>query len=126
EAWLLTPNMREQGQAPTRITKSGAGEMYWTFAQMVAHHTVNGCNLQAGDILGSGTLSGPSDDSRGCLAEITVRGTQPLTLDNGEQRAWLEDGDEVIFRARAHSPGHVSIGFGECRGRVEANNIAWL
>ena len=91
----------------------------WTFAQMIAHHTSNGCNLRPGDLLGSGTTSGPTDASRACLAEITERGKSPLTLPNGQRRAWLDDGDEVIFRGRANRDGYVSIGFGECRAVVE-------
>lgn len=126
DVYLHTSDMREKGIEPTRITKTGTQEMYWTFAQMVAHHTVNGCNLKSGDILASGTLSGLSDESRACLAEITMRGNEPLTLVNGEQRAWLEDGDEIIFRGRAKREGYISLGFGECRGRVEGNVIGWL
>lgn len=119
EAWLLTPRMREAGTAPERITATNFTNCYWTFAQMVAHHASNGCNLQPGDLLGSGTMSGPSDDSRACIAELTGRGIRPLRLPGGETRAWLEDGDEVIFRARAGREGFVSIGLGECRGRIE-------
>jgi fumarylacetoacetase len=117
-AFLVTQHMRESRQAPARITSSNFRHMYWTFAQMVTHHASNGCNLVPGDIIGSGTTSGPSDESRACLAEITARGTKPLVLPNGETRSWLEDGDEVIFRARAERQGFTSIGFGECRGVV--------
>jgi fumarylacetoacetase len=116
---LVTPRMREEKAAPAVIIRSNLRDMYWTFPQMVAHHTSNGCNLQTGDLLGSGTVSGAADDARACLAELTVRGTQPVKLPNGETRGWLQDGDEVILRARAERPGHVAIGFGECRGRVE-------
>jgi fumarylacetoacetase len=83
------------------------------------HHASNGCNLQPGDLLASGTVSGPQEDSRACLAEINARGTQPVELPGGERRLWLGDGDEVIFRARAAREGCVPIGFGECRGRIE-------
>ena len=124
EALLLTAAMREAGAEPTRITLTDFRHIYWTFAQMATHHMSNGCNLKTGDLLGSGTASGPTDESRACLAELTVRGTQPLTLPNGEQRAWLHDGDDVIFRARAERAGHVSIGFGECRG-VILPAVAW-
>jgi fumarylacetoacetase len=118
EALLLTPRMREAGQAPARITLTNFQTMYWTFAQMVTHHMSNGCNLMPGDVLGSGTASGPTDDSRACYSEIT-EGRNPVTLPNGETRLWLEDGDEIIFRGRAERPGAVPIGFGECRGRID-------
>ena len=89
------------------------------FAQMLTHHMSNGCNLQPGDLLGSGTTSGPLDANRACLNELTNRGAQPLKLPNGDTRGYLEDGDEVIFRARAARDGFCSIGFGECRARIE-------
>ncbi len=92
--------------------------MYWTFAQMVTHHASNGCNLQPGDLVGERHDLGPSEESRACLAEITARGAKPSRLPNGETRRWLEDGDEVIFRARAEREGFTSIGFGECRGVI--------
>ncbi len=85
---------------------------------MVAHHASNGCNLRPGDLLATGTLSGPEPGTLGCLLEITKRGSEAMTLDNGEERRWLEDGDEVIFRARAEKPGAVAIGFGEARGLI--------
>jgi fumarylacetoacetase len=122
--YLLTAKMREENAAPAAIVRGNLQDMYWTFPQMVAHHTSNGCNLQTGDLLGSGTLSGPGDEARACLAEASVRGTQPIRLPNGETRAWLQDGDEVILRGRAEKSGHVAIGFGECRGRVQPA-IAW-
>ncbi|MBI3069597.1 MAG: fumarylacetoacetase [Betaproteobacteria bacterium] len=124
EAFLVTPHMREAGQSPSRITKTNFRHMYWTFAQMVTHHASNGCDLQPGDLLASGTASGPTDDSRACMSELTARGSQPLRLPNGETRKWLEDGDEIILRARAVRNGHVSVGFGECRGRV-VPALAW-
>jgi fumarylacetoacetase len=123
-ALLLTQSMREARQAPVRITNSNLKHLYWTFGQMVTHHASNGCNLQPGDLIGSGTASGPSEESRACLAEINSRGSLPLTLPNGETRLWLEDGDEVILRARAEREGFTSIGFGECRG-VIAPSIEW-
>ncbi|HUZ75900.1 MAG TPA: fumarylacetoacetase [Stellaceae bacterium] len=119
EAYILTPRMRERGVAPSRVTATNFKHMYWTFAQMVAHHMSNGCNLQPGDLLASGTCSGPSDDSRACLAELSARGSADIHLANGEVRRYLADGDEVIFRARAAREGHIAIGFGECRGRIE-------
>lgn len=114
EAYILTQRMRDSRLQPTRITNTNLRFAYWTFAQMVAHHTSNGCNLQPGDILGGGTISGPSDDSRACLAEYA----EPLNLSNGEVRRYLEDGDEVIFKGRASREGYVSIGFGECRAHI--------
>jgi len=116
--------MRETRQAPERITSTNFKHMYWTFAQMVTHHMSNGCNLMPGDLIGSGTTSGPSEEARACLAEVTARGTQPLILANQETRAWLEDGDEVIFRARAERDGFTSIGFGQCRA-VIGPPVAW-
>ncbi len=104
-------------EKPQRISRGTFREMYWTFAQLLAHHTSNGCNLQPGDLLASGTVSGTAKDSRGCLLELTWRGTEPLELTSGEQRRFLEDGDEVIMRAWCERDG-VRIGFGECRGTV--------
>ncbi len=121
---LLTPQMRAAGAGPERLTDTNFVHMYWTFAQMVTHHASNGCDLRPGDLLGSGTASGPTDASRACLAEINARGTKSFTLANGERRMWLEDGDEVIFQARAERAGFVSIGFGECRATV-APAVTW-
>ena len=92
--------------------------MYWTVAQLVAHHTSNGCNLRPGDLIGSGTTSGPGDDACGCLWELTDSGKLDFALPDGERRLFLEDGDEVVFRGRAERDGFVSVGFGECRGRL--------
>ena len=92
--------------------------MYWTMAQLLTHHASNGCNLQPGDLLASGTVSGETKESRGCLLERTWRGTEPLTLTTGETRKFLEDGDEVIMRGWCERDGYRRIGFGECRGIV--------
>jgi fumarylacetoacetase len=92
--------------------------MYWTAAQMVAHHTSNGCSLCPGDLLGSGTLSGPTPESYASLLETTRGGREPITLPSGETRSFLEDGDEITLRARATAEGAVPIGFGECRATV--------
>lgn len=116
EVLLLTAAMREQGLPAQRIALSNTRHMYWTVAQMVAHHSVGGCKLQPGDLFGSGTLSGPQPEQFGSLLESTFGGKQPIELHNGEQRTFLEDGDEVIMRARCRKEGHPSIGFGECRG----------
>jgi len=120
EVYLATPEMRRRGEPETLISRSNFKDLYWTPAQLVAHHSSNGCNLQTGDLLASGTVSGPSPDARGCLLELTKRGAEPLTLPNGETRRFLEDGDEVIFRGFCKRPDAARIGFGECRGRLEA------
>ncbi len=118
EAWLATARMREAGAAPVRLSRGSFRDMYWTFGQMLAHHTVNGCNLRPGDLLASGTVSGPEAGALGCLLEMTRRGAEPVALPGGETRAFLEDGDEVILRGYCEREGVGRIGFGECRGRV--------
>ena len=107
-------------KAPTRLSRASFRDSYWTLAQMVAHQTSNGCNLQPGDLLGSGTLSGTRPDSLGSLIELTQGGKQPITLGNGENRTFLEDGDVVIQRGRCQRDGYATIGFGEAAGRVLA------
>ena len=114
EVWLRTKKMSE----PVRLSRGNFRDMYWTVAQLVAHHTSNGCNLRPGDLLASGTISGPEKDARGCLLELTWRGTEPIQLPTGETRRFLEDGDEVILRAYCEREGVPRIGFGECRGVV--------
>jgi fumarylacetoacetase len=118
EVWLQSEKMREQGQEPQRISRGRMRDLYWSVAQMIAHHASNGCNLQPGDLLASGTISGPERESRGCLLERTWRGSEPIELSNGEERRFLADGDEVILRGSCAAPGRKSIGFGECRGVV--------
>jgi fumarylacetoacetase len=118
EVLITTKKMREQNLAPYRISRGNFRDMYWTVAQFIAHHTSNGCNLQPGDLLASGTVSGAAKDSRGCLLEITWGGKEPLQLPNGERRAFLEDGDEIIMRGYCERPGAARIGFGECRGII--------
>jgi fumarylacetoacetase len=120
EVLLLSPGMREKGMAPQRISVSNTRYLYWTVAQMVAHHTCGGCNLRPGDLFGSGTISAPTPDGFGSLLEITEGGRKPLALASGEQRRFLEDGDEVIFRAYCEKDGYPRIGFGECRGVIHA------
>ena len=100
------------------LSRSNLRVLYWTLAQMLTHHASNGCNLRPGDLLGSGTVSGPEKDERGCLLELTWRGAEPLDLPSGETRRFLEDGDEVVFRGHCAREGFASIGFGECRGRI--------
>ncbi|KIH85225.1 fumarylacetoacetase [Pseudomonas batumici] len=118
EVLLLTEAMREQNLPAQRLTLSNTRHMYWTVAQLVAHHSVNGCQLQAGDLFGSGTLSGPEAGQFGSLLEITEGGKKPVELATGEVRKFLEDGDEIILRARCRREGFASIGFGECRGKI--------
>jgi fumarylacetoacetase len=118
EAYMATDAMRRAGLAPLRLTQTSFATMYWTVAQMVAHHTSNGCNLAAGDLLGSGTVSGPEKSSVGSLLELTARGREPIALPNGEKRGFIEDGDEIIFRGFAEKPGYPRIGFGECRAVI--------
>lgn len=103
---------------PTAISRGNFRDMYWTFAQMITHHTSNGCPLRPGDLIGSGTVSGPAAESRGCLLERTWRGSEPLELHGGGLRTFLQDGDEVILRGSARRDGFSSISLGECRGRI--------
>ena len=119
EVFLATRRMREEGVAPARLSRASFAEMYWTPAQMLAHHASNGCNLRPGDLLASGTVSGPGRDARGCLLELTWRGAEPIALPTGETRKFLEDGDEVIMRGSCERAGYARIGLGECRGMVE-------
>ena len=118
EVHLQTARMREAGTAPMRISAASLLDLYWTPAQMVAHHTSNGCNLRAGDLLASGTASGPELEAAGCLLERTLGGKQPLDLPDGETRRFLEDGDEVVMRASCERTGFRRIGFGLCRGII--------
>ncbi|WP_248794800.1 fumarylacetoacetase [Pseudomonas sp. MWU13-2105] len=118
EVLLLTEAMREQNLPAQRLTLSNTRYMYWTVAQLVAHHSVNGCQLLAGDLFGSGTLSGPETGQFGSLLEITEGGKKTVELASGEVRKFLEDGDEIILRARCRREGFASIGFGECRGKI--------
>ncbi|MDD0816767.1 fumarylacetoacetase [Curvibacter sp. HBC28] len=115
---LQTPAMRSAGLAPASICRTSYRHAYWTLAQMVTHHTVNGCNLQPGDLLGSGTLSGPTLDQAGALIELTQGGKQPVTLPQGEQRVYLEDGDSVVLRGWCEKAGAARIGFGACEGSI--------
>lgn len=120
EVWLQTTAMGQAGHDPVRLSRGRFRDMYWTPAQMLTHHASNGCNLGPGDLLASGTVSGPEKENRGCLLEMTWRGAEPIQLPGGEERKFLADGDEVLFRGFCESPGHARIGFGECRGRIEA------
>jgi len=137
EVWLASAQMREQGMGPIKLSTGNFRDMYWTMAQMVAHHSVNGCNLNPGDLLGSGTVSGTTRESRGSLLELTwdgdpfanppklVPGTQrtPIKLPTGEERKFIADGDEIIMKAYCEREGYRRIGFGECRGIIEPANM---
>ncbi|MBL9140657.1 MAG: fumarylacetoacetase [Phycisphaerae bacterium] len=118
EVRIQSTGMREQGTPGTRISLGNFRDMYWTMCQMLAHHTSTGCNMRPGDLLGSGTISGPGKESRGCLLERTWRGTEPVTLDDGTERKFLQDGDEVTIAGWCEKPGLPRIGFGTCTGRV--------
>ena len=118
QALIETPAMRAAKVPPAAFTRTNYRHAYWTAAQMLTHHTVNGCNLQPGDLLGTGTLSGPTLDSACALIELTTGGQNPVQLPGGETRTWLQDGDTVILRGWCERPGAVRIGFGECVGTV--------
>ncbi|WP_092007005.1 fumarylacetoacetase [Polaromonas sp. OV174] len=120
EVLIETQAMRDAGLAPQRLSQSSYRDAYWTVAQMLTHHTVNGCNLQPGDLLGSGTQSGPKPEQAGSLLELTSGGKTPLTLANGETRTFLQDGDAIIIRGHCERSGFRRIGFGDCRGQVLA------
>ena len=118
EVLIQTEKMRNEGQAPQRLSVSNFKHSYWSVAQMLAHHTVNGCNLQPGDFFGSGTQSGPVHEEAGSLLELTVGGKQTLELENGETRTFLQDGDAVVMRGWCQKEGAARIGFGDCVGTV--------
>jgi fumarylacetoacetase len=118
EVRISSAAMREEHIEPTLISRGSMRDMYWTIAQMLVHHTSTGCNMRPGDLLATGTISGQSEDSRGCLLERTWRGQNPVNLGDGSQRKFLQDGDEVIMHAYCQAEGARRIGFGECRGTV--------
>ncbi len=119
EILLQTQQMRDAGEAPVSLGSSNYKYAYWTVAQMLAHHTVNGCNLRAGDLLGTGTLSGPDDEKQtGALIELTKGGKVPVTLPNGEVRTFLADGDKIIMKAWAKKTDEVTIGFGTVEATI--------
>jgi fumarylacetoacetase len=118
EVLLSTAAMRSHGMPPASISRSSLADLYWTPAQILTHHASNGCNLQPGDLLGTGTVSGEAREARGCLLELTWRGSEPLTLPSGQVRRFLEDGDDVIMRGWCEREGFQRIGLGECRGTV--------
>ncbi len=124
EAWIRTPSASPSPAAGkesywgVRLSRASFKEMYWTLGQMVAHHTSNGCPIRPGDLIASGTISGPEKENRGCLLELTWRGTDPLHLPGGEERTFLQDGDELILTAYCERQGYARIGLGSCRGVI--------
>ena len=124
EVLLSTEASREAGLEPMPVSHGSTRELYWTAAQMVVHHTSNGCNLRPGDLLATGTISGPQRESAGCLLELTRNGVEAITLTNGERRAWLQDGDEVTLRARCEREGLPAIELGSCIGHILASRAS--
>jgi fumarylacetoacetase len=118
EVLLITPALKQKGLPPHRLALSNTRHMYWTSNQMIAHHTMGGCNLRPGDLFGTGTISAPGSDGFGSILETTQGGKNPVRLASGEERRFLEDGDEVVLRAHGNRTGYVSIGFGECRATI--------
>jgi fumarylacetoacetase len=118
EVRITTAGMRAQAMAPYRLSQSAAAHMYWTPAQIVAHHASNGCTLRPGDLIGTGTISSDEESGCGSLLEATFGGKRPVTLPDGTTRTFLEDGDEVMLAAVARAEGYVPLGFGPCSGRI--------
>lgn len=118
EVYIQTEKMRAENIEPHMLSRSNTKDLYWTIGQMLTHHASNGCNLQTGDLMATGTVSGKEKSERGCLLELTWRGTEPVELPSGETRRFLEDGDEVIMKGYCEREGFRRIGLGECRGRI--------
>jgi fumarylacetoacetase len=118
EVYIQTEKMRDEKVEPHLLSRSNTKDLYWTIGQMLTHHASNGCNLQTGDLMASGTVSGKEKSERGCMLELTWRGTEPIELPSGETRRFLEDGDEIIMRGYCEREGFRRIGLGECRGRI--------
>lgn len=118
EVYIASQKMRDENIEPMLLSKSNMRDLYWTIGQMLTHHASGGCNLQTGDLMASGTVSGKEKHERGCLLELTWRGKEPITLPTGEERRFLEDGDEIIMRGYCEREGFRRIGFGECRGII--------
>jgi len=118
EVYIQTERMRNENIEPHLLSRSNTKDLYWTIGQMLTHHASNGCNLQTGDLMATGTVSGKSKEERGCLLELTWRGKEPIELPSGEQRRFLEDGDEIIMKGYCEREGFRRIGLGECRGRI--------
>ena len=121
EVYIRSMMMREGHLRPSRLSAASLADMYWTPAQMLTHHTSNGCNLRPGDLLGSGTVSGPESGSQGCLLELTRKGAEAITLPTGEERRFLHDGDEIIMRGYLRREGAARIGLGDCSGLIVAS-----
>ena len=119
EVFISSAQMRDAGIQPHRLTLTNMRHLYWNIFQMLTHHTSNGCNIRPGDLMGTGTISGPEEGSLGSILEITKRGGEPLSLPTGEQRKFIADGDEVIMRASCEANGVRRIGLGECRALIE-------
>jgi len=126
EVLIETHGLKAQGKPPHLLARSNARHLYWTIGQMITHHASGGCNLEPGDLIGTGTISAPTADGLGSLLELTRGGREPVTLVSGETRRFLDDGDEVIMRASCARDGFVSIGFGECRGMIVAELLPAL
>ena len=122
EVYIASKQMRDANTEPMRISRGNFTDMYWSIAQMLVHHSSTGCNMNPGDLLASGTISGTAEESRGCLLERTWRGKNPITLTDGTERKFLQDGDEVIIKAFCERDGAARIGFGECRGIIQPAN----
>jgi len=122
EVYIRSMLMREGRLRPSRLSTASLADMYWTAAQMLTHHTSNGCNLRPGDLFASGTISGPDKGSQGCMLELTRRGTEPVVLPTGEERKFLHDGDEIILRAYFQREGAARIGLGESAGLIVASS----
>ena len=118
EVYIQSERMRNEHIEPHMLSRSNTKDLYWTIGQMLTHHASNGCNLQTGDLMATGTVSGKEKSERGCMLELTWRGTEPIELPSGEQRRFLEDGDEVIMKGYCEREGFRRIGLGECRGRI--------
>jgi fumarylacetoacetase len=118
EVYIQTEKMRNENIEPQRLSQSNTKDLYWTIGQMLTHHASNGCNLQTGDLMATGTVSGKEKSERGCMLELTWRGTEPVELPSGETRRFLEDGDEIIMKGYCERDGFRRIGLGECRGRI--------
>jgi fumarylacetoacetase len=123
EVYLQSSHMRQSGSAPMLLGTSNLRHLYWTLAQLLTHHASNGCNLRPGDLLATGTVSGPGAGSEGCMLELS-RNPDPIRLPTGETRRFLEDGDEVTLRAYCEKPGLPRIGLGECSGTIVSTAFA--
>jgi fumarylacetoacetase len=122
EVYLRSASMRDSAMDAIRLSRANLRALYWTPAQLFTHHASNGCNLAPGDLLATGTVSGPSEENPGCLLELTQNGRELISLPTGERRDFLEDGDEVVLRGYCERPGFVSIGLGECSGTIQSNS----